>query len=215
MGRTRFRLVPRDERFFELFARASENVREGAQVLLDLVEHYEEVDRKVRHLKDIEHLGDEMTHTIFDALNRSFVTPFDRDDVSALTSALDDVVDWIEEAAKRLLVYRIEQPTPIARRFARIIADQAESIHRAVPLLERVRHEEASIRREMVELHRLENEGDDLKLVALAQIYEGVTEVPALVRAVQWADIYEVLEEATDKAERVGIALENIIVKHA
>lgn len=212
--RFQFRLVPHDERFFEMFNRAADNVCLAARAMLELFENYIDVDRKVRRLKDYEHTGDEVTHTIFNALDRSFVTPFERDDLDRLASALDDVVDWIEEASKRIYVYKLREPTQIAKRFARLIVEQAESIQRAVPLLERLK-DDSPIRSEIVEIHRLENEADDLLVEALGALYDDVTDVRALVLAVQWADVYNLLEQATDKAEHVGTALESIIVKHA
>jgi predicted phosphate transport protein (TIGR00153 family) len=197
-----------------MLARSAVNVAAGAEALLDLVEHYEDVERKVRRLKDIEHDGDEATHAIFDALNRSLVTPFDRDDIARLASALDDVLDWTEEAARRLLAYRLPEPTELSRRFARVIVDQSRTIQRAVPLLQSLRDVQ-ELQRLIVELHRLENEGDDLMTEALGTLYDRATDVPSLVSAVKWGDIYVVLEEATDRGEHVGIALESIVVKHA
>src|SRR5919112_4584576 len=111
----RLRLIPQDERFFDLFNRSAANTLEGARILHDLITNYVDVDRKVRHLKDIEHHGDEITHEVFGALHRTFVTPLDREDISNLASALDDVIDWIEEVARRIRLYRVEAPTPIAQ----------------------------------------------------------------------------------------------------
>jgi uncharacterized protein len=213
MAHRSFRLIPRDERFFEMLARSAEAVDRGAEALLELVEHYEDVERKVRRLKDIEHDGDEATHAIFDALNRSFITPFDRDDIARLASALDDVLDWTEEAARRLHAYKLRQPTELARRFARVIVDQSRIIRRAIPLLESLKNVE-ELQRLIVELHRLENEGDDLMTDALSSLYDDAIDVPSLVTAVKWGDIYVVLEQATDRGEHVGIALESIVVKH-
>src|ERR1700704_2009305 len=110
----RLRLIPRDERFFDLFNRSATNTLEGAQVLYELFTNFVDVGRKARHLKDIEHTGDEITHEVFGALNRTFVTPIDREDISNLASALDDVIDWIEEVARRIYLYRIAQPQAIA-----------------------------------------------------------------------------------------------------
>ena len=123
---SRFRLIPQDERFFDWFNRAAQNNLEAAQLLLDLLEHYEDVDRKARHLKDIEHRGDELTHQMFTALNRTFVTPFDREDIGALASALDDVIDWIEEAAGRLRLYQLlEDATDKCEHVATVIRNVA------------------------------------------------------------------------------------------
>src|SRR5579859_1795042 len=151
----RLRLIPQDERFFDLFNRIATNTLDGARVLYDLLTDFVDVERKARHLKDIEHTGDEMTHEVFGALNRTFVTPIDREDISHLASALDDVIDWIEEVARRIHLYHIDQPTPIARQFAKVILEQAEQLAGAVPLLGQRRQAE-SLQRATQEIHRLE-----------------------------------------------------------
>jgi predicted phosphate transport protein (TIGR00153 family) len=210
----RLRIIPREGRFFEMFNQGAETVLEGATALLDLLEHYSDVDRKARRLKDIEHQGDEINHQIFDALNQTFVTPLDREDISYLAAALDDVLDWTEEVARRLRIYKIDEPTDLARQFARVLVDQAHEIRRAVGLLEDLKGREA-IHQAVIEIHRLENEADDLAMEALSGLYEGVADVPALVQQIKWGDLYAILEEATDKADQVAHALRNIAIKHA
>jgi predicted phosphate transport protein (TIGR00153 family) len=210
----RLRLIPQDERFFDLFNRSAANILEGARILHDLLNNYVDVERKARHLKDVEHHGDEITHEVFGALNRTFVTPLDREDISNLASALDDVIDWIEEVARRIHLYRIDQPTPIARQFAKVILEQAEQIARIVPLLEQ-RKQAENMRAGTQEIHRLENEADDLLADAIATLYDGVTEVPQLIKAMRWNDIYQLLEDATDKAETVATVLNNVALKNA
>jgi uncharacterized protein len=211
---TRLRLIPQDDRFFDLFNRSAENTLEGARVLNDLLINFVDVDRKARHLKDIEHTGDEITHEVFRALNRTFVTPLDREDISHLASALDDVIDWMEEVARRIRLYRIDEPTPIARQFGKVILEQAEQIAKAVPLLE-LRHNADSLERATQEIHRLENEADDLLAEAIATLYDDVTQVPELIRAMRWNDLYQLFEDTTDKAEGVATALSNIALKNA
>jgi uncharacterized protein len=210
----RLRLIPQDDRFFDLFNRSAENTLEGARILHDLLTNFVDVERKARHLKDIEHTGDEITHEVFAALNRTFVTPIDREDISNLASALDDVIDWIEEIARRIHLYHIEQPTPIARQFAKVILEQIEQIARAVPLLEDRRQVE-TLHRATHEIHRLENEADDLLAEAVATLYDGVTEVPQLIKAMRWDDLYQLLEDTTDKGEHVATVLSNIALKNA
>ena len=211
---SRLRLIPQDDRFFDLFNRNAENTLEGAQLLHDLLTNYVDVDRKARHMKDIEHTGDEITHEVFRALNRTFVTPLDREDISHLASALDDVIDWIEEIARRIRLFRIDQPTPIALQFSKVILEQSEQIARGVPLLAERRNKD-KLQRSIQEIHRLENEADDLLAEAVATLYDGVTEVPQLIKAMRWDDLYQLLEDTTDKAEGVATALSNIALKHA
>src|ERR1700716_3065842 len=150
----RLRLIPTDERFFDLFNRSAANTLEGARILHELLTNFVDVERKARHLKDIEHTGDEITHEVFRALNRTFVTPLDREDISSLASALDDALDWTEEGPRRVHLYHIDEPTPIARQFAKVILEQAEQIARAVPLLEQRRQAE-TLEAATQEIHRL------------------------------------------------------------
>jgi uncharacterized protein len=207
------RLIPRQPRFFEMLRRSAENVAAGANLLLELMDERVEPQRKVRRLKDVEHTGDEITHEIFAALDRSFVTPLDREDIARLASALDDVLDWAEDAARRMYAFGLlHEPTALARGLVRVLYDQSQSILRAIPLLEDAKKMPA-IRTEVVEIHRLENEADDLMAEALGTLYDGIADVSGVVHALKWADVYEVLEEATDRAEQVGIALESILMK--
>jgi len=210
---TRLRLIPQNEPFFALFTRAAENVLEGARLLTDMLERpSEELDRKARHLKDIEHAGDEITRAIFDALHRTFVTPLERDDIAGLATALDDVLDWTEEAGRRMRLYHLTEANPVARRFGAIILQQAELIARAAALLERWKDAE-ELERIGHAIHRLENEGDDELADAIATLYDGVTDVPQVIRAMRWEDVYRHLEETTDRAEHVASVLQNIGVK--
>ncbi len=210
----RLRFIPHDDRFFDLFNRSAENNLEGARLLLDLLDNCDDLERKARHLKDIEHTGDEITHEVFRALHRTFVTPIDREDISHLAAALDDVIDWIEEAGRRLRLYHVTETTPLARQFGQIILEQTEQLARAVPLLEDKRNANG-LERAATEVHRLENEGDDLLAQAVENLYDGITEVPQLISAMRWGDIYQLLEDATDKAEAAAVALQNIAMKNA
>jgi predicted phosphate transport protein (TIGR00153 family) len=210
----RLRLIPQDARFFDLFNRSAANTLDGARLLEDLLHNYVDIERKARHLKDIEHTGDEITHEVFGALHRTFVTPLDRDDISNLASAMDDVIDWIEEVGRRIHLYHIDEPTPIARQFSRVILEQSEQIARAVPLLEN-RREANQLQRSIQEIHRLENEADDLLAQAIAHLYDGVTEVPQLIKAMRWNDLYQLLEDTTDKCETVATVLSNVALKNA
>ena len=209
-----FRLLPREEHFFNMFQRSADNLAAAGEALVDLASNYVDVESKVARMKEIEHEGDRITHGIFEALNRAFVTPFDRDDVARLATALDDVLDGAEEAARRLHTYKIDATTALCRQMIQVIAAQCRIIVRAIPLLDGLKQADV-LHGYCVELHRLENEADVLMDQALGQLYDGVQDVPALIRAVQWSDIYEALEASTDRAEDVAVALETIIVKNA
>lgn len=209
------RFLPRDEQFFNHFREAADNAAETARLLADVVEGGSDAERNVRRLRDLEHHGDEISHRIFSALNSTFVTPLDRDDIRDLTTALDTFVDDLEETGKRLWLYRLGAPTEPARHFARILKEQGEIISRAVPLLEHTGQNADEIRRCMLELHRLENEGDDALSLALAALYDGVTEIPALIGALRWGELYHLLEQACDSGEDVADIFEGMLLKYA
>lgn len=208
----RFHLLPRDERFIPLFVRAADNVAAGAAQLHEMVSSFEPVAQASRRMEELEHLGDELTHDISNALNRAFVTPFDREDIAALAAALDDVLDDAEEAARRIATYRIQRSTPIALDLSRVLNQQCRHIAEAMPLIDKPK-QSAALKAHLVELHRLENEADDLLNQALGALYEGIVDVPRLVVAIQWGDIYTLLERATDRAEQVAVVLERVLVK--
>ncbi len=208
------RFLPRNERFFAYFRDAVDNASEAARLLHDLIEHYDGVEGKARRLRDLEHRGDEITHQVFNALNRTFVTPLDREDIRDLASALDDFVDYIEEAARRMWLYRIDRPAQYAHLLTRIIHEQAILIAEAVPLLEDAKHSDKLLRY-TVEINRLENEGDDVLNHALADLFDDATDIPSLIKAIRWGELYQQLEDATDRAEDVANTLEGIVLKNA
>lgn len=210
----RIGLFPREERFFDLFERNAHNLVEGAKALLLALENPETLEPQRIHLTEVEHWADEITHQVMAALNRTFVTPLDREDIAGLAHALDDVVDFMEAALMRMLLFRLETPTPLARDLARIILLQTEAINHAVPLL-RHKRDMSHIHGYLVEINRLENEGDRLLERALATLYDDVHDLPALVERLKWREVYELLETATDRAEDVANVLEAIVLKNA
>lgn len=208
------RFLPHDERFFAYFEEGAANATAAAQVLVDLLTNYTDVERKVRHLRELEHRGDEIAHRLFHALNKTFVTPLDREDIRALTSELDNFVDFIEEVAKRLWIYRVDQPTEWAQQLARIIGEQAVILSKAMPLLEHAKQRD-EVLKHTVEINRLENEADDVLHQALAGLYDGASDIPSLIKAIRWGELYQLLEDATDQAEDVANSLETIVLKYA
>jgi predicted phosphate transport protein (TIGR00153 family) len=210
----RLGLFPREERFFDLFERNGHNLVEGGKALLLALENPETLDTQRAHLTEVEHWADEVTHQVMAALNRTFVTPLDREDIAGLAHALDDVVDFMEAALTRMLLFRIRTPTPLARDLARIILQQTEAIDRAMPLLRR-KSDMAGIHDYLVEINRLENEGDRLLEAALGTLYDDVPDLAGLVDRLKWREVYELLETATDRAEDVANVLEAIVLKNA
>lgn len=209
------RFLPRDQQFFGHFADAAANALATTKKLTEVMQFGPETERTVRQLHDLEHHGDDITHRIYQALNSTFVTPLDREDIKALAGAIDDLVDDLEEVGNRVWLYRIGAPTDDAMRFVTILTEQAEAIVSGLPNLERLNKGAKELRECMLKLHRLENEADDILNHALATLYDGATDIPALIRALRWGELYTLLEGATDRGEDVANILEGILLKYA
>jgi len=209
------RFLPKDEQFFDLFAEAAANALAAAKLLAEIIESGEDVERKVRRLRELEHHGDEITHRVYQGLHSTFVTPLDRDDIQRLAGGIDDFVDDLEEVGKRFRLYKLNEATAPAKLFARILTEQAEIMAEAIPLLSQVGKQSVDLRKAVLELHRAENEADDALNGALAALYDGVTEIPSLIHALRWGELYQLLEDATDKGEDIGNTLEGILLKYA
>lgn len=202
------RLIPRDVKFFHMFAEMARNLGDGARLLKQTLDTFQDVDKRVQELKAIEHRGDEMTHNILIKLNQTFITPFDREDIHLLASSLDDVLDFIFAAAYRLLNYKITQPSPSAKILACIILKQAEELATAVTLLGKDSH----VLKHCVEVNRLENEADKVSREAIGRLFDGDHDPITLIKL---KELLEALEEASDKAEDVADVLETIVLKSA
>jgi len=204
----RLRLIPRDVRFFDLFVEDAANVLGGARLLEAMLRSYDVIERRAGEIRDAEHRGDEMSHDIGHRLENTFVTPFDREEIHALISGLDDVLDYIEEVADTFLLYRIDAPTPVAIQQATIIVRQCEQIHEALSHLRGFQ----GLEKYWIEVHRLENEGDQLARGAIADLFRD-GEDP--VEIIKWKEVYGLLESTIDKCEDVANIIERIVVKHA
>ena len=207
----RISLIPRNYRFYDLFEESANNLVTAGEALTDLFQHFENVEMKTAHLKELEHAGDNITHDLYTLSHQTFVTPLDREDIAALTQRMDDVMDHMEEAAALTLIYDIKEPTAAARGLADIVRLQCLQIERAVSALRRQRQLD-KIHEQLREINRLENEGDSLLRNAMGEMFRGEM---AIVEIIKWREIYEQLEAATDSAEHVAHALEAIILKHA
>jgi predicted phosphate transport protein (TIGR00153 family) len=207
----RFSLIPRSGRFYELFDQSTRNLVVASEALTDLLEHFENVETKTAHLKDLEHEGDEITHKIYLQVHQTFVTPFDREDIAALAQRMDDVMDYIEGASTAIRIYGITQPTSAARGLADLIRLQCIQLEKAISVL-RHKGRLKSILEQLKEINRLENEADSLFLDSMAELFRGEM---SPVDIIKWRDIYDQLEQATDSAEQVAHILEAIVLKHA
>ena len=200
--------APREREFFDLFEEAGGNIVRAAALLEAMVEQWPDKGELARDIVVCEQEGDRITHDIIQRLNQTFVTPIDREDIYALASGLDDIVDWIEEVADFFALYRIEAPMSQAQQQARILNQACQQIAKAIP---RLRGFE-DIHHFTVEINRYENEGDRVVREALANLFEAGID-PMLV--IRWKDIYERLEAAIDACERVAHILESVVIKNA
>ena len=208
MARFAGAFAPKDRVYFELFEEAGQNMLRASTLLCELLSDYPDNKQLAAEILDLEHEGDRITHDIIDRLNHTFVTPIDREDILALTSALDDIVDFTEEVADYLGLYKIEAPMDQAIELARVLLAAARQIAEAVPLLRGFR----DISRHTVEVHRLENEGDRIAREAVASLFD--TGIDPMV-VIRWKDLFERLEEAIDAAEHAALILEGITIKNS
>ncbi len=200
--------APRDRIYFELFEEAGQNMLEASDLLDRMLSGYPDEKHLAQKILDCEHEGDRITHDIIDRLNHTFVTPIDREDILALASALDDIVDFTEEVADYLGLYKVEAPMDQAIRLARVLRDASRQIAEAIPHLRGFQ----DISRYTVEVNRLENEGDRITREAVASLFDGGIDPMVVIR---WKDIFERLEAAIDATERVANIIEGVIIKNS
>jgi predicted phosphate transport protein (TIGR00153 family) len=208
MSRLSAIFAPKEREFFNLFEEAGNNCVLAASLLERMLDVWPDHGELGRDVVVCEQEGDRITHDIIQRLNQTFVTPFDREDIYALISALDDVIDLIEETADTFVLYRIEAPTATAVEQAAIIVKQVELLHDALAHLKGFK----GLDKYWIEVHRLENEGDDIVRAAIAALFYDETDPINLVR---WKDVYGLLEDTIDKAEDVANIIERITIKHA
>ena len=201
------RLVPQRTAFFELYSQAAANAVAIARALDELLERHPNAGNLSWDIKELEHEGDRLTYDIVDLLNRTFVTPFDREDMFRLASALDDICDHIDEAAGNILGYGVGEIRPKAREQGTVLVRAAEKIQEAVALLKGFKDS----RRQLAALRDLEDEGDRLNREAVSELFHSDHDAISIIR---WKDIHEQLEEAVDACENAADVLEAIFVKN-
>jgi len=201
-------LAPRDREFFDLFEEAGGNIQRAAGLLEELLTDFPERNDLARDILICEQDGDRITHDIIQRLNQTFVTPIDREDIYALASALDDVVDYTEEVADYLGLYKIEAPMEQAQALAHVLHAAGRQIAQAMPRLRGFK----DISHYTVEINRLENDGDRITREAIASLFDNGIDPMVVIR---WKDIFERLEEAIDATEHVANILEGIVIKNS
>jgi uncharacterized protein len=201
-------LAPGDREFFDLFEEAGGNILRAAGLLESMLVTFPERNQLARDILICEQDGDRITHDIIQRLNQTFVTPIDREDIYALASALDDVVDYTEEVADYLGLYKIEAPMSQAQDLAHVLHAAARQISEAMPRLRGFK----DISHYTVEINRLENDGDRITREAIASLFDNGIDPMVVIR---WKDIFERLEEAIDATEHVANILEGIVIKNS
>ena len=204
----RFRLIPREERFYDDFVALAEQISHGADLLESMVAPDRPIWDKADEIKEVEHKCDFLTHEIIQRLHRTFVTPLDREDIHTLARSLDDVMDAIDASASVVRLYQIERVRPDARELAKIIKSSAVEMVKALKALERRR----GVAEPAVEINRLENEADRTHQAAVRRLFEEERDPVAIMK---WKEILDFLEDATDRCEDVANVLEGVVVKHA
>lgn len=207
----KFSFIPKEEQFFDLLDRTADYLVEGGALLEDLTRDYKNVDHKLERINGLEHACDEVTHTTLEKLETTFITPFDREDIHQLALRLDDVLDMITASACRLQMFRIVTPREPVLALAVVIHKMTKVLASAIRQL-RHRRNYSQATADCIELHRLENEADEINKTAIGELFDHETNAIELLR---WKEIYENLETVTDCGEDAANVIQGIIVKNA
>jgi uncharacterized protein len=202
-------IIPQDKHFFDMLENEAQNVLDGSLSLLDMLKNYENVAEKQKKIKSIEHKGDDAVHEIFEQLNKTFITPIDREDISVLASELDDVLDNVDGTALRLVLYEIKKPEEDMVRLAEVLVTQATELNAAVSGLRNLRNPK-DIEKRCIEINRLEDVADDIYRKAIARLFKGKD----AIEIIKLKEVYDRLEFATDDGEDAANVISDIVVKN-
>jgi len=206
-----FNVLPKEAAFFDLFEKAAGNAHQGTQALLEMLERFDDLRGRVGRIKDIEHAGDEITHEAIERLNRTFITPIEREDIHDLVCRIDDILDLIDTAADRIVLFKIEKPIPPAVELAKCLVRSTALIAEVMPMLRNMKDAD-TVRQKVREVHLQENEADRIERMALAALFE---EAPDARFIIKWKNIIEELETATDRCEDAANVIEGIVLKNS
>ncbi len=206
-----FTLLPKDTSFFDLFDQLAGKVLDAARKLEEMLERWDNLELRVREMKDLEHECDAITHRTFDKLNLTFITPLEREDIHELTSRLDDIVDHIDSTASRLFIYGVKKPTDEAKLLAQVLTRTCIEVQKAVGGLRNLK-DPALLSRTSVEINRLENESDDILRLALKRLFE--RQNGDVLEVIKLKEIYEKLESAVDRCEDVANVIQAVVLRH-
>ncbi|HEV8113401.1 MAG TPA: DUF47 family protein [Planctomycetota bacterium] len=205
-----FNVIPRDQVFFDLFEKAAGNAHECTGALVEFLDRFDDLGSRARKVKDLEHVGDELTHETIERLNQTFITPLDREDIHELACRVDDILDLVDTAVDRIVLFKIEKPIQPAKDLAQCLVRSTALIRDMMPMLRNMKGVE-SVRQKTREVHRLENEADRIEQVALASLFENGEDPKYIIK---WMNIIETLETATDRCEDVANVIEGIVLKN-
>ena len=206
----KFQFLPAETKFYEWFEKATANLLEAADALQEMFDHYEHVEAKVAHITELEHRGDFIVHEVMHLLMHTLIVPLDSEDIERLISAMDDALDAIEAAAVRMVIFRIEAPTERARQLAQLIRSGAAELHAAMPNL-REKKNFRLVTEHIKEINTIENNGDRVLREALVDI---VNHKEDLFNLIRWKEVYEMLEETTDRMEDIADVLQRVVIKN-
>ena len=207
----RLPFVPKEMKFFDLHEASAKNTVKAAQALKEMLESWQFIDSRAAEITELEHEGDTITHQIISLLHRTFVTPFDREDIALLAHTMDDVIDFIHAAADAMFIYKIKEPTQRAKELADIILQGANEMEKAVSGL-RKRSQLQMVQDRCVEINRLENMADRVYRAGMAELFDNTDDIAEIIK---WREIYGHMESATDRCEDVANVLEGVALKHA
>ena len=206
----KFQFLPAETKFYEWFEKATGNVLEAAEALQDLMDHYENVEAKVARITELEHRGDFIVHEVMHLLMHTLIIPLDSEDIERLISAMDDALDAIEASAVRMVIFRIEAPTERARQLAQLIRSGAMELHEAMPNL-REKKNFRLVAEHIKEINTIENNGDRVLRESLTDL---VGQKDDMFNFIRWKEIYEMLEETTDRMEDIADVLQRVVIKN-
>jgi uncharacterized protein len=207
----RFPFMPREQKFFDLFEQSSQNIIKASKLFKEMLDTWQFIDSRVAEITELEHDGDSITHQIIFLLHRTFVTPFDREDIAMLAHTMDDVLDFIHSAADAMFIYKVSKPTDRARELADVIVMAAEEMEKAIASLRRKSEFKQMLER-CVEINRLENAADRIYRAAIGELFDNSKDMTEIIK---WREIYEHMETATDRCEDVADVIEGVALKNA
>ena len=205
-----FSLIPREEKFFDLFEQQVKSLEEAAKAFVDMVQDWNDKHPAIARLRDLEHECDITTHEIMDKLNRTFVTPFDREDIHALAKELDDVIDIIQAISERMLLFKVTGSSDDLLELAKTLEEAISNVAKAVTSI-RDLNRPRRILDYCIEINRLENRGDRTSERAIGNLFQGNQDP---LEVMKWKEIYDATESAIDKCEDIANIIEGIVVKH-